>query len=153
MPLLAADVIGDGSNCGNGCGRNGGSVNNGTFRSFSGVMFKILHIKSNILNIKLDKDGEGHRMDVVMAVTARATTGMTSSDDGGGRGDGGCSDSGDGNSFDVGSSNANSDGNVNGDGGGDGGGDDNSNSGGGCGGDNNNGGGGGGHSEVGGHRQ
>jgi len=59
LPLLAADVIGDGSDCGNGCGRNGGIDDNGTFRSFSGVMFKILHIKSNILNIKLDKEGGG----------------------------------------------------------------------------------------------
>ena len=56
MPLLAADVIGDGDDCGNGCGGNGGSGDNGAFRSFSKVMFKILHIKSNILNIKLDKE-------------------------------------------------------------------------------------------------
>ncbi len=34
-----------------------GSGDIGVFRSFSGVMFKILHIKSNILNIKLDKEG------------------------------------------------------------------------------------------------
>ena len=54
MPLLATDVIGDGSDCGNSCGGNGGSGNDGACRSFSGVMFKILHIKSNILNIKLD---------------------------------------------------------------------------------------------------
>ena len=56
MPLLAADVIGDGDDCGNGCGGNGGSGDNGAFRSFSKVMFKILHIKSNILIIKLDKE-------------------------------------------------------------------------------------------------
>jgi len=49
--LLAADVIGDGGNCGNGCGGNGGSGDGGAFRSFSGVMFKILHFKCNILNI------------------------------------------------------------------------------------------------------
>jgi len=59
LPLLAADVIGDGDDCGNGCGGNGGSSDNGAFRSFSRVMFKILHIKSNILNIKPDKEGGG----------------------------------------------------------------------------------------------
>ena len=57
MPLLAADVIGDGDNCGNRCGGNGGSGNDGALRYFSGVMFKILHIKSNILNIKLTRRG------------------------------------------------------------------------------------------------
>ena len=59
LPLLATDVIGDGNNCGNSCGGNGGSGNDGACRSFSGVMFKILHITSNILNIKLDKEGGG----------------------------------------------------------------------------------------------
>jgi hypothetical protein len=59
LPLLAADVIGDGGDCGNGCGGNGSSGDNGAFRSFSGVMFKILHIKSNILNIKLTRRGGG----------------------------------------------------------------------------------------------
>ena len=63
LPLLAADVIGNGGDCGNGCGGNGGSGNNGAFRSFSGLMFKILHIKSNILNIKLDEEGGDCRMD------------------------------------------------------------------------------------------
>jgi hypothetical protein len=62
LPLLAADFIGDGGNCGNGCGGKDGSGNCRAFRSFSGVMFKILHIKSNILNIKLDKEGGGCRM-------------------------------------------------------------------------------------------
>jgi hypothetical protein len=57
LPLLAANVIGKGGDCGNGCGGNGGSGKDGAFRSFSGVMFKILHIKSNILNIKLDEEG------------------------------------------------------------------------------------------------
>ena len=42
-------------------------------------------------------------MDVAMAVTTRATTATTSGDDGVGRGDGGCSNSGDGDSLDVGS--------------------------------------------------
>jgi len=64
-------------------------------------MFKILHIKSNILDIKLEEEGGGHRMDVAIAVTARATMALTSGDDGGGRGDGGCSNSGNGDSFDV----------------------------------------------------
>ena len=45
LPLLAADVIGDGSDCGNGCGGNGGSGDGGAFRSFSGVMFKIYILK------------------------------------------------------------------------------------------------------------
>jgi hypothetical protein len=58
---MAANVIGDGKDCGNGCRGNGVSSNGGAFRSFSGVMFKILHIKSNILNIKLDEEG-GRRM-------------------------------------------------------------------------------------------
>jgi hypothetical protein len=74
LPLLAANVIGKGGDCGNGCGGNGGSGKDGAFRSFSGVMFKILHIKSNILNIKLDEEGGGRRMDVATAVTTRATT-------------------------------------------------------------------------------
>ena len=77
LPLLATDVIGDGSDCGNSCGGNGGSGNDGACRSFSGVMFKILHITSNILNIKLDKEGGGRRMDVATAVTMRATTATT----------------------------------------------------------------------------
>jgi hypothetical protein len=46
-----------GNNCGKGCGRNGCSDDDGAFRSFTGVMFKILLIKSNILNIKLDEEG------------------------------------------------------------------------------------------------
>jgi hypothetical protein len=58
---MAADVIGDSEDCGNGCSRNGVSSNGGAFRSFSGLMFKILNIKSNILNIKLDEEG-GRRM-------------------------------------------------------------------------------------------
>jgi len=58
LPLLAADVIGDGGDCGNDCGGNGGSGDDGAFRSFPGLIFKILHIKSNILNIKLDKEGQ-----------------------------------------------------------------------------------------------
>ena len=62
--LLAADVLGDGGDCGNGCSRNGDSGYGGEFRSFSGVIFIILHIKSNILNIKLDEEGGGRRMDV-----------------------------------------------------------------------------------------
>jgi len=63
LPLLAANVIGDSRDCGNGCGGNGGSGDGGAFRSFSGMMFKILHIKSKILNIKLDKkEGGGRRM-------------------------------------------------------------------------------------------
>jgi len=57
--LLVADVIGDGGDCGNGCGRNGDINNGGEFRSFSGVMFKILQIKINILNIKLKEKGGG----------------------------------------------------------------------------------------------
>jgi hypothetical protein len=52
LPLLAVDVIGNGGDCGKGCGRNGGSGGR-CVRSFSGRMFKILLIKSNILNIKL----------------------------------------------------------------------------------------------------
>jgi hypothetical protein len=44
LPLLAADVISQGGNCGNGCSGNGGSGDDRAFRSFSGVMFKILHI-------------------------------------------------------------------------------------------------------------
>jgi hypothetical protein len=135
LPLLAADVIGDGGDCGNGCDRNGNSGNDRAFRSFSRVMFKILHIKSNILNIKLDEEGGGRRMDMATATRMRATMATTSSHDGGGRGDGGCSDSGIGDSFDVGSS-----------------GNDDSNNSGGCGNDDNNDG-GGGHSKGGGHRQ
>ncbi len=42
-------------------------------------------------------------MDVATAVTTRATMATTSSDDGGVRDDGGCSNIGDGDSFDVGS--------------------------------------------------
>ena len=42
-------------------------------------------------------------MDMATAVTMRATMVTKSGDDGGGRGDGGCSDSGDGDIFDVGS--------------------------------------------------
>jgi hypothetical protein len=48
LALLTANVIGEGGDCGNGCGGNGGSSNDGAFRYFSGVMFKILHIKSDI---------------------------------------------------------------------------------------------------------
>jgi hypothetical protein len=57
LPLLAANVIGNGSNCGNSCGGNSASGNGGAFASFSGVMFKIQHIKSNKMNTKLDKGG------------------------------------------------------------------------------------------------
>ena len=78
FPLLAADVIGDGGNCGDGCGGDGGRGDDGAFRSFSGMMFKILHIKCYILNIKLDEEGGGRRMDVAAAVTMRATTVTTS---------------------------------------------------------------------------
>jgi len=42
-------------------------------------------------------------MDVATAVPTRATTATTGGDDGGGKGDGGWSNSGDGESFDVGS--------------------------------------------------
>ncbi len=52
--MLAANVIGKGGNCGNGCGGNGGSGDDGAFRSVSEVMFKILYVKSSILNINLD---------------------------------------------------------------------------------------------------
>ena len=55
IALLAANVIGDGDDCGNRCGRNGRSDNGGAFRSFSEVMFKILHYKSNHLNIKYEE--------------------------------------------------------------------------------------------------
>ena len=60
-------------------------------------MFKILNIKSKILNIKLEEEGGGHRMDVVIAVTTRATMALTSGDDGGGRGDGSGGNGGTGN--------------------------------------------------------
>ena len=100
MPLLAADVIGEGGDCGNGCRGNGGSDDDRAFRYFSGVMFKILHIKCNILNIKLDKEGGGGcRMDMATVVTTRATAATMSGDNGGGRGNGGCSDSGNGDSL------------------------------------------------------
>ena len=79
--LLAADVIGDGGDCGNSCSGNRGSGYDGVFRSFSEVMFKILHIKSNILNIELEEEGGGRRMDVMMAVMTRATMATTSGDD------------------------------------------------------------------------
>jgi hypothetical protein len=81
LPLLAANGIGDGGDCDplfppplpaptiatggcrchwqRRCGGNGRSGDNEAFRSFFGVMFKILHIKSNILNIKLDEEGGG----------------------------------------------------------------------------------------------
>ena len=39
--------------------RVGNAEGAGAFRSFSRVMFKILHITSNILNVKLDEEGEG----------------------------------------------------------------------------------------------
>ena len=57
LPLLAADVIGDGGKCGNDCGGNGSRGDDRAFRSFPGLMFKVLHIKSNIFYIKLDKEG------------------------------------------------------------------------------------------------
>jgi hypothetical protein len=47
LPLLAADVIGDGGDCGKGCGGNGGSGDGGALRNSSGVMFKILNINRN----------------------------------------------------------------------------------------------------------
>ena len=81
MSLLAADVIGNGGGCDNGCDKKGGSGDDGALRYFSRVMFKILHIISNICSIKLDEEG-GRIMDVATAVTTRATI----SDDGGGRG-------------------------------------------------------------------
>ena len=85
MSLLAADVIGNGGGCDNGCDKKGGSGDDGALRYFSRVMFKILHIISNICSIKLDEEG-GRIMDVATAVTTRATMATTSSDDGGGRG-------------------------------------------------------------------
>jgi hypothetical protein len=39
--------------------RVGNAEGAGAFRSFSRVMFKILHITSNILNVKLDEEEEG----------------------------------------------------------------------------------------------
>jgi hypothetical protein len=60
LSLLAADVIGNGGGCGNGCYGKGGSGDDGALRYFSRVMFKILHILSNIFSIKLDEEGGEH---------------------------------------------------------------------------------------------
>jgi len=55
ITLLAANVIGDGDDRGNRCGRNSRSDNVGAYRSFSKVMFKILDYESNHLNIKYEE--------------------------------------------------------------------------------------------------
>ena len=44
LPPLAADFIGVGSDCGNGCGGNGGSGDDGAFRSSSGLRGDVKNI-------------------------------------------------------------------------------------------------------------